>query len=321
MARRRSIRVLGAVAAGLTLACLGVVLSVLLARKPDRSVAELTARWGPPPSVFVEVDGLRIHLRDEGPRNDPEPIVMLHGSGASLHTWSGWAAVLQRHRRVITLDLPGFGLTGPSVDADYSAAGYARFAIKLLDRLEIRRATLVGRAVGGEAAWRAALNHPARVSRLVLIAPGGYAFRSESVPIGFRIADSRVLSFIAQVAQPRWLVKSSLRNLYGDPDLVTEETVDCYLELRLRAGNRQALVQQRRQLRPAELAHRIAEVQAPTLILWGGRDRLFPPSLGERFKRDLQGSELILFPRLGHILQEEDPAGTVAAVERWLAGR
>ena len=92
---------------------MATALAVALSRAPDRPVESLVARWAPAPSDFIEVQGQLVHLRDEGPRGDPVPIVLLHGTGASLHTWEGWAAALRPSRRVIRFDLPAFGLTGP----------------------------------------------------------------------------------------------------------------------------------------------------------------------------------------------------------------
>ncbi len=83
---------------------------------PERDVEELRGRWAPAPSVFLEVAGMRVHVRDEGPREDACPIVLIHGTSSSLHTWDGWAAALKEQRRVVRFDLPGFGLTGPSPD-------------------------------------------------------------------------------------------------------------------------------------------------------------------------------------------------------------
>ena len=76
---------------GLLLAGVGVAMSWA----PDRPVESLTARWAPAPSTFIDVEGLKVHLRDEGPRDDAEPIVLLHGTSASLHTWDGWAEQLK----------------------------------------------------------------------------------------------------------------------------------------------------------------------------------------------------------------------------------
>ena len=80
---------------------------------PDRPVAELTARWAQPPSSFIDIAGMQVHVRDEGVRDDPVPIILLHGTSASLHTWDGWVRELEPFRRVIRVDMPGFGLTGP----------------------------------------------------------------------------------------------------------------------------------------------------------------------------------------------------------------
>src|SRR4051812_43280591 len=101
-------RVVLAVAA-LLLAAVGWVLTRSYA--PDRPVESLLARWAPPPSVFIAVKGQRTHVRDEGPRDDPLPLVLIHGTSASLHTWEGWVDKLKGRRRVISFDLPGFGLT------------------------------------------------------------------------------------------------------------------------------------------------------------------------------------------------------------------
>lgn len=110
----------GKMAAGLLLALVALVgVGVALSWAPDRPVETLTGRWAPPPSQFVSIEGMQMHLRDEGPRTDSQPIVLLHGTSASLHTWDGWTEALKSGRRVIRMDLPGFGLTGPMPDGNY----------------------------------------------------------------------------------------------------------------------------------------------------------------------------------------------------------
>lgn len=261
---------------------------------------------------------MQVHLRDEGPRDDPSPLVLLHGTSASLHTWDGWAQALKGQRRVIRFDLPGFGLTGPFPDGDYRPANYARFMGALLDKLGIARCVLAGNSFGGHVAWQAALAQPKRVEKLILVDSAGYPFRPDSVPIGFRIARIPVLNQAMRVTLPRSLVESSVRNVYGDPGKVTPGLVDRYYELTLRDGNRDALVRRFVQFPSGPDAHRIAELKIPTLILWGGLDRLIPPADAARFQHDIAGSELVVFPRLGHVPHEEDPAGTSAAVRKFL---
>ena len=109
--------------------------AVVFSRAPDRSVAELSARWAPPPSQFIALQGMQVHVRDQGPRDDAEPIVLIHGTSASLHTWEGWVAALKGTRRVISMDLPAFGLTGPAPDGDYSIERYVAFVLEVMDRL------------------------------------------------------------------------------------------------------------------------------------------------------------------------------------------
>jgi pimeloyl-ACP methyl ester carboxylesterase len=127
-----------------------------------------------------------------------------------------------------------------------------------------------------------------------------------------------VLNRLLEVVTPRSLVEASVRNVYGDPSKVTPELVDRYFDMTVRTGNRRALGQRFAQADFGADAGRIAELKLPTLVMWGGRDRLIPPSDAERFHRDIDGSRLAIFPDLGHVPQEEDPARTAAAVTDFL---
>lgn len=285
---------------------------------PDRPVAQLKPRWALPPSQFVALDGMQVHLRDQGPRDDPAPIVLLHGTSASLHTWEGWVAALQNKRRVISLDLPGFGLTGPFPDGDYRMAHYSAFLANVLDLLQVPRAVVAGNSFGGQLAWQFALDHPQRVERLVLVDAAGYPRNATSIPIGFRLAQIPALAPLMDNLLPRAMIEASLRNVYGDPSQVSDELIDRYYELTLRAGNRQALRQRFTQADGGSGYTRIAELNVPTLIIWGGRDQLIPPVNAERFQRDIEGSRVVLFDDLGHVPQEEDPARTVAVLQTFL---
>jgi pimeloyl-ACP methyl ester carboxylesterase len=306
------------------LACLAAALVALLglfvvfAWAPDRPVSELVGRWAQPPSIFVDVAGMKVHMRDEGPREDARPIVLLHGTSASLHTWEGWSRALTSRRRVIRLDLPGFGLTGPAPDNAYTIESYVRFMKAVLDKLGVQRCVLGGNSFGGYVAWATALADPGRIEKLILVDAGGYPQQSASVPIGFRLARLPVASELFRYTLPRSIVESSVRNVYGHPGKVTPELVDLYYAITLREGNRQALVQRFAQAQPGALAERIAELRLPTLIIWGGRDRLIPLENAQRFRRDLADSRLVVFDDLGHVPHEEDPGRTVAAVLQFL---
>lgn len=300
-------------------------LAIPLARAPDRPVETLVARWAPPPSDFLDVRGQVVHLRDEGPRHDPSPLLLIHGTSSSLHTWEGWASGLRSQRRVISFDLPGCGLTGPFggtyAPDDYRGDTLARFVIDLMDTLKLRHVTLAGHALGGEVAWRVALLAPQRVDKLVLIDAAGYAFAPQSVPLSFRLAQLPLLKHLAEHLLPRGLVEDSVRSVYADPRKVTPALVDRYFELTLREGNRHALALLLAQSQPGDDAARIPGLRLPTLILWGGKDRLIPLAAAQGFARDIAGSRLVVFDELGHVPQEEDPARSLRAAAAFLGLR
>ncbi len=286
---------------------------------PERTVAELQPRWAPPPSTFLDVAGMKVHLRDEGPKDDKSPIVLLHGTGSSLHAWEGWAQVLRNERRLIRFDLPGFGLTGPSPDGVYTSERDTAVVIGVLDKLGVENCVLGGASLGGAIAWRTALSYPGRVGKLILVDAGGYPRNAISRPIGFRLMSLPGVPWLLQNTLPRFLVVQGFRNAFGDPGKVTPEMVERSVELTQRAGNRRAIIERSRQSDGGALTGRINELKLPTLIIWGGKDRLIPPDNAERFHRDIAGSTLLIFDDLGHAPEEEDPVKTVAAVKEFLS--
>lgn len=304
----------------LTFLFTSILLLIVLTWESDRSVEDLKVRWGQNPSTFITWNGMDIHLRDEGPKSDPIPIVLIHGGGSSLHTWDVWAEELKSSRRVIRFDLPGFGLTGPAPDQDYSMKRYIEFLIAVLDRLQIKRAILIGNSFGGNVAWQTVLEQPERFQKLILLDSGGYKTESVSVPIAFRVARIPGFSVVLHNILPRKLVESSVKNTYGDPSKVTEEKVDRFFSLALRTGNRKALAQFQQKLvsESGIFENLIVELRLPTLILWGKKDRLQPPINAEKFHKDIAGSKLVIFENLGHTPQEEDPKATLKVVQEFI---
>ena len=135
---------------------------------PDKTSAELAPKYLRAPTDFIDVAGLRLHIRDDGLRAAPA-VIMLHGFGASLHTWEPWATAFAAQMRVIRFDLPGFGLTGADPSGNYSDERSLEIIIGLMDKLGLARASLIGNSIGGRIAWKFAAMHLARTDRLVLI--------------------------------------------------------------------------------------------------------------------------------------------------------
>lgn len=298
-----------------------LVAGVIATWAPDRPLEDLQSRWTLPSSQFLTINGQLVHLSDEGPRDDPEPLVLLHGMSASLHTWGDWAELLKKEHRVIRFDLPAFGLTGPNAERDYSVKTNVALVEGLVNALGVQRFAIGGNSLGGLIALESAAAMPHRVRRLILVDSAGYPLSPQSIPLGFKIATTPGLRRLAEAVLPRGVVESSLRNVYGDPGKVKPALVDRYYELALRVGNRQALGDRFDQLQSVDLeklGNTIRGLKLATLILWGGKDRLIPVENGRRFAADIQGSQLIVFDDLGHVPQEEDAQRTVQFVRKFL---
>ena len=283
--------------------------------RADIPLTDLKIKYENAESEYVRVFGMPVHYRDEG---SGPTLVLLHGTGASLHTWDGWIDTLHRDFRIVRLDLPGFGLTGPDPTDDYTVSRYVDFLQAFADALELDRFHLAGNSLGGRIAWNFALAHPDRVAKLVLIDSAGYprpAPVNESLV--FKLARTPGVNWLFTVMTPRSLTEDSLRQVYGNPNKVTESLVDRYFELSLRPGNREAFVE--RALDAAhdrDGDHRL--IAQPTLILWGTEDRWIPLADGRGFADDIADSRLIAYPGIGHVPMEEIPGPTARATMTFL---
>ena len=304
----------------------GVLLAALIAHywAPDRSVAKLS-QWQLPNSEFVAINGMSVHVvRSPKCANanaaNPKTIVLLHGTSASLHTWQGWTDQLSSDYCVVSMDLPGFGLTGPFINetTKYNSANYADFVIKVLDKLNLNSVILAGNSLGGKIAWRTAALYPERVEKLILVDAVGYPATPKSIPIGFRLAAYPALKPILRNILPRNVVKKSILSVYADKTKVDDALIDRYYDLSLRTGNRGALSDRLRDFDNTADQEQIKQLTQPTLILWGAKDDLIHVENAKLFHRDIANSQLKIFDELGHVPHEEDPVATVAVVKAFL---
>lgn len=282
----------------------------------DLPLSALAERYADDASQFLEVDGATLHLRDEG-RGPAPPLVLLHGTGSSLHTWDGWVRELAGDFRLIRFDLPGFGLTGPNQDHDYRISRYLRTLDALLDRLALEQVDVAGNSLGGHVAWRFALAHPQRVRRLVLIDAAGYRAVEAGGATALDAGRVPLLKTLLRKVTPRSLVARGLYQVYANDAKVSPELIERHYRLLLRAGNRDAMVA-RLNAPWEDREDEIPRVAQPTLILWGAQDSWIPPSVGERFLADLPAAELEVYPAAGHVPMEELPAETAAAARAFL---
>lgn len=308
---RRARRVLLWLAAALVIGLLGTAAWLYT---PDADRATLEARHAGAPSRFLDVLGLRLHVRDTGPRDGPA-VLMLHGFGASLQSWDGWAAGLEDRFRVIRLDLPGFALTGPDPTGDYTDARGVAVLAALLDALGIERAAVIGNSMGGRLAWRFALAHPGRVTHLVLVAPDGFAppgraygEREGAAPL------MRVLPY----ALPRRMLRDTLAAAYGDAARMTEADVARAHDLMRAPGVRAAMIARMEQRVIDDPRPLLARLAPPVLLVWGERDRMIPAAHARDWLAVLPAARHVELPGLGHVPQEEDAAGSLPLVRAFL---
>ena len=280
-------------------------LGMIFFAAPDIPLAILKESYASAPSQFVPVQGLQVHLRDEG---EGPVVILLHGTSSSLHTWQGWVERLSGRYRLIRIDLPGFGLTGPRPDHDYSVATQVAFLQALADTLALDGFALAGNSLGGRIAWRYALKHSQRVRGLILVDASGYPLEG-NVTLAFRLAQVPVLGRLLTVITPRSLVEQSLKDVYADDSRIASELVDRYYELARRPGNREALLVMLSTDWPDDAASP-AGINVPTLIMWGAEDSGIPLSHAHRFHEEIAGARLIIYPDAGHVPMEELPAAT-----------
>ena len=286
---------------------------------PDKPRAELEALYAGPSSEFTELMGLRLHLRDSAPGDTSgRPVVlMLHGFGGSLHSFEPWAEGLAATHRVIRIDLPGAGLTGADPSGDYSDERGIELLAALLTQRGVARATVLGHSMGGRLAWRFAEAQPARVHKLVLVAPDGFA--SPGFEYG-KAPDVGLLARAMTFALPRAVLRMSLAPAYAQPEVVmTDALVQRYHDLMRAPGVRPAILARLAQLNllpPEPLLRRIV---APTLLIWGDQDQMIPIANAQDYLKALPNARLVVLPGVGHVPHEEAPAAGLAALQAFLA--
>ena len=255
---------------------------------------------------FVSVDGLRIHYRAAGAG---PALILIHGIGANLFTWRLVFDALAQEYAVYALDLKGHGLSDKPDSGDYSPFGMADLVAGFMDALGLESARVIGLSMGGAITLALAARHPARVRQAVAISPAGYPLDYHVMPVAARLAGTLLGSAIAALMlRQRGIIELYLRQNYYEPDrLCTPEAVDGYFLPLLTPGLGGVIPRLARDFGQTSIAHRLRDIAAPTLILWGQHDAIIPMHWGHRFQRDIPNAELVVFPKCGHCLQEEQP--------------
>jgi pimeloyl-ACP methyl ester carboxylesterase len=290
-------------------------------RRGDVPYASLEQSYANAKSRYAELPGgVRMHYRDQGSRTGPA-LLLVHGYSASLHAWEPWVERLGDRYRMISIDLPGHGLTSAPSNYQASIEQYVRDVEAFAQTQGLSRFTLVGSSMGGHVAWEYALAHPDRLDALALVDASGWPDARGSNPaLIFTLLRNPIARPILRDLDNTSLVQQGLRAAFADPNSVDDAMVRRYVQMARAPGHRDILIQMSDTSgrRPAS-RERLAQIRAPTLILHGERDNLVPVQHGRMFAAAIPGSELIIWPDEGHVPMEEHPDRSAEAASNFLS--
>jgi pimeloyl-ACP methyl ester carboxylesterase len=284
---------------------------------PDLDRAELEKRYFSSSPQIIDVDGLKVYYKETGPQGAPA-LLLLHGFGSSLQAWEDWSLKLEQKYRVIRLDLPGFGLTGASPANDYSEEKDLAILTHFVDKLGLEKFSVMGHSMGGKMAWSLAASQPERVQALVLMAPDGFP---ETKDIGTKPYEVPAIMGLIKFVLPKYLVRKSIEPAFSDADALNDALVNRYFDMLRAPGVRGAILERSNQTIYTDPVPRLKAIKAPTLLIWGEKDQMIPSTNAQSYANVLSNSTTVLIPKLGHLLQEEQPEKGLAAVMQFLDGQ
>jgi pimeloyl-ACP methyl ester carboxylesterase len=283
-------------------------------------LSKLKEKYADSESKIIQIDDMNIHYKDEG---QGPVLILLHGVCSSLHTWDGWTERLKDRYRIIRIDIPGFGLTGPASDKSfYQIDAAVKLFEKLTAEMKLQKFSIAGNSMGGYIAWKYTLKNPDKVEKLILIDSVGFP---QPLPGLISFASNPLVRPYARHIMPRFMFDDAVKQVYGDKSKVTKKLKDRYFELAMRDGNKGAMVdvftEFRKQSKDKNLSRGIKDIKAPTLVMWGTKDTWIPFKYFENWKRELPSAKFIQYDGAGHTPMEELPDQTARDADMFLSGK
>ena len=252
-----------------------------------------------------------------------DPILFIHGFGASSYSWRYLTEPLSQNRRVITIDLKGFGQSPKPRDGLYSIYEQARLVRDFILAQDLQNLTIIGHSYGGGVALLTSIQlsklQPKRQKDLILIGNAAYP---QKLPSFMRILATPILGPMVLYWAPNKIqVHSLLKKVYFKDDLIPEAAIDHYAKNMGQENAKYATLQIARQLMPGDMevvTKQYTEVTVPTLIIWGSQDEIISPEIGKRLNAALPNSRLIMLDDVGHAPQEERPDLILPQIKEFL---
>ncbi|WP_158219743.1 alpha/beta fold hydrolase [Ideonella sp. A 288] len=277
------------------------------------------------PADFVEVDGIQLRYQFTRRTGKGAVVVLVHGFGASLESWTDIYAGLAEEHSVMRFDLRGHGLSSKPLDSNYSLRDQALLLVSILEKLRIQNVHLVGHSYGGGVVLMALLEHLksvntiARVRSLTLIDSAGYP---QEFPFFVRAVESPLVQALTNLFPSTLRARVLLTKIMRVDSQVTSERIQRYARYFDLPGYSHAMGEAARALVPPDLAQlvlRYSSLAVPTQIIWGAEDPAIPVEMAHRFNADLPNSKLEIFKSTGHIPHEERPAETLAVLKKFIS--
>jgi len=302
------------------------IAALLFSVSLDTNFSDLRQLYADEQSQFLDLpSGTQAHIRDEGNPDGPV-IILLHGSNSSLHTWERWVDLLGDRYRMISIDLPGHGLTGRTVENRYTRADMVRFVAGVANALHISEFALAGNSMGGGVAWAFARRYPNHVTHLILLAPSGIGRVPQETPMAFRLAENPMTRPMLRWLAPRRLIANGLYTSFVDDNFVSEDLIDRYWQLNRMTGNRLSTLSRFSLPSPPDLKQFEGAIQVPSLIIWGEDDQILPYDrdrvmwdVRTKFAGGLEENAIVTFADTGHLPQVERATESAAVAAHFLA--
>ena len=288
---------------------------------------KLEAKYASGASEFLNLkNGSRIHYRDEGDLYKPA-IILLHGFNGSLFNFERMVPLLSKEFRLISIDLPGFGLTGAIPSMDYSTQNSILVINELTKHLGVEEFSIAGNSMGGGIAWRYALENPEKTQSLILLASSGIYSSEERLqieeseresPLVWKLMRSNFVSYFLSLYTPKFFATQGLKTSVYDPNLATNEIANQFHELTLMQGSREAILSRfSKQNYSNEKPDILKKIQAPTLIIHGREDNIISFKSSINLDQYIQNSQLMIYPKIGHLPMYETPARVAGDIKKF----
>jgi pimeloyl-ACP methyl ester carboxylesterase len=275
----------------------------------------LEAKYANRASRFINIDGARIHFRDEG---EGPAVLLLHANFGNLIGWDPWVDTLKDSYRVVRMDFTSHGLTGPDPTGDYTQARTLELTEKFINAMDLGKFSIAGTSMGGTMAIHYAHKYPQRIENLILLSPGSLEGKERTESGRDQVPDT---AYVLKYIMPRALPKFVLESGFGDKEKLTDELIDRWYDMWMREGQREAQLDRLKQYKAGDIEDIIRALKPPTLLLWGEANTTADFEQAGEFQELLESVaslKFISYPGVGHMAVQEAGRATGNDVREFL---